>query len=290
MTDDGTRDGDAPAVAPLALSPFAFAPIGVIRTPFADRLAAPRQPYASDGAEGTVELFPGRGFEHALEDLDGWDRLWLVFVFHLNADAAFRPKVQPPRSTKRRGVFSTRSPHRPNPIGLSVVRLEEVRGLVLRVRDVDIIDGSPLLDIKPYVPYADAFPGARTGWLEPLARSEGASVASAKDPEPGFVVRWSEQARGQAAWLASAHGVELEAQVTRILALGPQPHAYRRIKVEGDGYRLALRDWRVRFRVAGREVTVEGIRTGYRPAQLAAPATAEVEVQRAFVERFPEGR
>jgi tRNA-Thr(GGU) m(6)t(6)A37 methyltransferase TsaA len=265
-----------------------FVPIGIVRSPFADRVSAPRQPAASREAQGTIELFPGRSYEHALEDLDGWERIWVVFCFHLNAPGVWRPKVLPPRSAgRRRGVFSTRSPHRPNPIGLSVVRLESVRGLVLHVRDLDMVDGSPVLDLKPYVPYADAFPDARTGWLSPLVPEPGAAVSAPTDPEPGFAVAWSPLAAEQAAWLRDHHGVDLVAPVDRVLELGPQPHPYRRIKPEGDGFSLAVKDWRVHFRVDGRDVTVETIRSGYRPAQLAAPATPEIAVQRAFVERFP---
>jgi tRNA-Thr(GGU) m(6)t(6)A37 methyltransferase TsaA len=268
---------------------ISFTPIGVAHTPFTDRVSAPRQPYAARAARGTIELFPGRDFEHALEDLGGWDRLWVIFCFHLNAPGVWRPKVLPPRSAgKRRGVFSTRSPHRPNPIGLSVVRLEEVRGLVLHVRDVDMIDGSPVLDLKPYVPYADAFVDARTGWLSPLAPAAApVEAANAVDPEPGFVVTWSPLATEQAAWLRREHGVDLEEPVNRVLELGPQPHPYRRIKAEGEGFRLAVKDWRVRFRVEGREVTVEAIRSGYRAAQLAEGATPDARVQQAFVATFP---
>lgn len=274
------------------LADVTFTPIGVVRTPFSDRVSTPRQPYAAQGAAGTIELVPGRDFEHALGDLEGWDRLWVVFCFHLNAPGTWRPKVLPPRSAgRRRGVFSTRSPHRPNPIGLSVVRLDEVRGLTLYVRDVDMIDGSPVLDLKPYVPYADAFPEARTGWLEPLAAAgEGAPGAGrAVDPEPGFTVVWSDAAAEQAAWLRGEHGVDLEEPVNRALSLGPQPHPYRRIKAEGAGYRLAVKDWRVRFHVEGRTVTVEGIGSGYRAGELAASVAPEVAVQRAFLARFARG-
>ena len=268
------------------LADVTFTPIGVARTPFPDRVSTPRQPYAAAGAKGTIELSPGRDFEHALSDLEGWDRLWVVFCFHLNPPGVWRPKVLPPRSAgRRRGVFSTRSPHRPNPIGLSVVRLDEVRGLTLHVSDVDMIDGTPVLDLKPYVPYADAFPGARTGWLEPLAAG-AAGEAPAVDPEPGFAVTWSARAEEQAAWLATEHGVALVEPVNRALSLGPQPHPYRRIKRDGDGFRLGVKDWRVRFRVEGRAVTVEGIESGYRAAELASATTPEVAVQRAFLARF----
>jgi tRNA-Thr(GGU) m(6)t(6)A37 methyltransferase TsaA len=266
------------------LAPVTFTPIGVVRTPFPDRVSTPRQPYAAAGVKGTIELFPGHDFEHALSDLEGWDRLWVIFCFHLNPPGVWRPKVLPPRSAgKRRGVFATRSPHRPNPIGLSVVRLDSVDGLVLHVRDVDIIDGSPVLDIKPYVPYADAFPDARTGWLEPLAPA-GSSEAP-RDPEPGFTVIWSEAAAAQAAWL-SERGVELRAPVDAVLSLGPQPHPYRRIKREGDGFRLAVKDWRIRFRVDGRVVTVDAITSGYRPGELATSILPEVALQREFVAYF----
>ena len=270
------------------LAPVTFTPIGVVRTPFLDRVSAPRQAAAGLGVKGTIELDPGRDFEHALEDLEGWDRLWVIFCFHLNE--GWRPKVLPPRSAqKRRGVFSTRSPHRPNPIGLSVVRLTAVRGLVLDVEDLDIVDGSPVLDLKPYVPYADAFPDARTGWLESL--TPGADVArsseSARDPDPGFEVAWSALATAQAAWLQHEHGIDLISRVNAVLTLGPQPHPYRRIKADGPGFRLAVKDWRARFRVEGRVVTVDSLGSGYRPAELATSSDPAVLVQRAFVARFP---
>src|SRR5882757_88927 len=120
-------------------------PIGFARTPFSDRASAPRQPSVAQGVRGTIELVPDARFEHALADLDAWDHIWVIFWFHLNE--GWRPKVLPPRSKKRRGVFSTRSPHRPNPIGLSVVELEAIEGLTLKIRNVDLLDGTPVLDI-----------------------------------------------------------------------------------------------------------------------------------------------
>ena len=251
-------------------------PIGFARTPFSDKASAPRQPYASEGAKGTIELLPNRDFEHALSDLDSWDHIWVIFWFHLNE--GWRPKVLPPRSKKRRGLFSTRSPHRPNPIGLSVVELESVRGLTLHVKNLDLVDGTPVLDIKPYVPFADAIASAKTGWLD------------ARDPAPAFTVAWSPLAQEQARWLAETHDVDLATRVTRTLSIGPEPHPYRRIKRRGEGYRLALKDWRIDFRVEGRAVTVDAIASGYRPRELATSAASSVAVHRAFVERFGDER
>jgi tRNA-Thr(GGU) m(6)t(6)A37 methyltransferase TsaA len=260
-----------PVVAPLSL-----VPIGVVRTPFAERVSAPRQAALAPHVPGTLVLDKGRDFEHALSDIEGWEYLWVLYWFHGNL--SWRPKVLPPRSRKRRGVFSTRSPHRPNPIGLSVVRLEKVTGLTLHVRGVDMLDGSPLLDIKPYVAYADAFPAARSGWLD---RDRAAPL----DPLPGYEVEWSPVATEQAAWLREEHGIDLVASIERVLCLGPEPHPYRRIRVHGGALRLAVKDWRVRFHVEGRRIAVESLATGYRPSQL-AEGTLVLAPHRQFVARF----
>jgi tRNA-Thr(GGU) m(6)t(6)A37 methyltransferase TsaA len=255
--------------------PLVFEPIGVVHSPFAEKASAPRQAATGADVEGTIELFPGRDLEHALEDLESWGRLWVLFVFH--RAEGWRPKVLPPRSTKRRGVLATRSPHRPNPIGLSAVRLVGVSGLTLRVRDLDILDGSPVLDLKPYVPYADAFPDAGSGWLEPIA-----------DPIPPAAVAWTDEARAQAAWL-SARGIDLAKPVDQALALGPKPSAYRRIRrLESapDELELAVKDWRVRFRANGANILVSSIHAGYRPRELALGTSPAIELARAFVEAF----
>lgn len=264
------------------MSPLTLEPIGFVHSPFRDKVSAPRQPAAALEITGRIELLPGRNYEHAIEDLGDWEYLWVIFWFHLNE--GWRPKVLPPRSTRRRGVLSTRSPHRPNPIGMSVVKLEAVAGLVLHIRNVDMIDGTPVLDIKPYVPYSDAIPNAGTGWLGNLP--SGPDGMTPKDPEPGFHVTWSELASAQASWLEECHEVKLREDVTRLLSLGPQPHPYRRIKREGDSLRLAMKDWRIQFRVEGRDVTVLTIRTGYRPAQLATRDDPALIPHRAFVTHF----
>lgn len=262
-------------------------PIGVIHTPFRERAQAPRQPRAAEGVAGIIELFPGHHYEDALSDLAGWDYIWVLFWFHRNH--GWRPKVLPPRSSKKRGMFATRTPHRPNPLGLSALRLQSIEGRVLHVCDVDLLDGTPVLDIKPYVSWTDAIPDARAGWLdEEETHALGKSAPRPEDPLGSYEVAFEDEASEQLVFLRR-HGVDLREQVRQVLALGPQPHAYRRIKLAKDGTGvLAIKDWRVRFRARGRKVRVLAVASGFRPKQLEEDAAGR-EVHRAFVARWGSG-
>lgn len=260
------------AVASLTLEP-----IGYLRTAFQEKVEAPRQPAAAGGTPGIIELLPGRNLEHAIEDLQGWQRIWVIFWFDRNQ--GWRPKVLPPRSTTgRKGVLATRSPHRPNPLGLSVLRLAKVEGLTLHVLDVDLLDGTPVLDIKPYVPYTDAFPDSASGWLADT------------DPKPAWTVQLAPAAEEQLAWIEGRSALPLRARIEATLQLGPQPHPYRRIRRSKDGAMvLAVQDWRAGFSVDGASVMVQRIQSGYRESQLAGseeiePAT--LALHRAFREQF----
>ena len=151
--------------------PVHFTPIGVLRSPYTERFGTPRQPPITAQVKGDamlparIELLADQGLEEGLVGLADFDRIWCLFVFHLNRGHAMT--VRSPRDPDGgRGLFATRSPHRPNNIGLSCLRLIGIEGRVLHVLGVDILDHTPVLDIKPYVPYADAFPDARAGWLE----------------------------------------------------------------------------------------------------------------------------
>ena len=155
-------------------------PIGFVRSPYAHRIDAPHQATVVDGtptgspAEAILELEPDLP-EEALRDLEGFERIWVIFVFHRSQGWA--PLVRPPRGRVKRGVLATRSPHRPNAIGLSAVELVAVEGRTLRLRGVDFLDGTPVLDLKPYVPYADAFPLAKAGWIDEVDRETGLNSA-----------------------------------------------------------------------------------------------------------------
>jgi len=141
---------------------YALRPIGVIRTPHRDPSETPIQPVFAEGCPGRVEVFPE--YAEGLADVEGFSHLHLIYVFHRAKEMKLR--VKPFLQDEEHGVFATRSPRRPNPIGMSLVRLVGREGNVLRVEDVDILDGTPLLDIKPYSPRFDRRDDARSGWQE----------------------------------------------------------------------------------------------------------------------------
>jgi tRNA-Thr(GGU) m(6)t(6)A37 methyltransferase TsaA len=144
-----------------------FEPIGIIHTPFTEQKGTPIQPTRADGAEGTIEVF--EPFRPGLADLDGFSHI--VLLYHLDRSSGYKLRVVPYLDTRERGLFATRAPRRPNPIGLSVVELMSIDDGILRVRNVDMLDSTPLLDIKPYVPEFDTPPEIRIGWLRDVHSS-----------------------------------------------------------------------------------------------------------------------
>ena len=159
---------------PGPLDPVTFRPIGVVRTPFTDIDGMPVQPTAAIGTPGRIELDPA--FAEGLADVDGFSHL--VLLYHLHEVRASRLTVTPFLDIRSHGIFATRSPARPNPIGLSTVRVVAVGASTIEIEDVDMLDGTPLLDMKPYVPAFDDRPGASIGWFAgrldrlPEARSD----------------------------------------------------------------------------------------------------------------------
>jgi len=235
------------------LPAFSLRPIGLIHTPFKDRADATRQPRAEARlGEGTIILNPSHNFKQALEDLDGFEFIWVISWFHKNKN--WKPKVLPPRgSRKKRGVFATRSPYRPNPIGLSLARLILIEGRTIRIAETDLLDGTPILDLKPYLPDEEAFPDARAGWL-----------SHSRSSENEFAVRWSEHARKQAQWLAENFQIELVPNAERVLTRDVAPHPYRRIsKTDSGSLQLAIKSWRVEFAVSNHTVEILRIHSGY---------------------------
>jgi tRNA-Thr(GGU) m(6)t(6)A37 methyltransferase TsaA len=150
-------------------------PIGSIHSPFTKPEDMPIQPAGAAGVKGAVEVF--EDYRSGLQDLDGFSHIILLYHFHLSH--SFDLQVVPFMDTESRGLFATRAPKRPNPIGFSIVQLDKIEDGVLHVQNVDILDGTPLLDIKPYVPAFDAQQEVRTGWLE----HRGKTVANRKSDD-----------------------------------------------------------------------------------------------------------
>jgi tRNA-Thr(GGU) m(6)t(6)A37 methyltransferase TsaA len=139
-----------------------YNPIGIVHTPFNDLEGMPIQPASAEGVKGRVEVFDE--YQEGLKDLEGFSHIILLYHFHKSA--GYNLRVVPFLDTETRGLFATRAPKRPNPIGLSVVKLCGIEGSCIHIENVDILDGTPLLDIKPYVPEFDTQPDIRIGWLE----------------------------------------------------------------------------------------------------------------------------
>ncbi len=257
---------------------FVFHPIGVLSSPRRNRYDVPRQGVLDDTHEARVLLHEGQNFEQAIDDLRGFERIWLLYVFHRNE--GWKPRVQVPRHRKDKvGVFATRAPYRPNPIGLSCVRLLEVEGLMLRVTECDLIDGTPILDIKPYVPYADAFPDAAAGWV----RAE----------EEKYRVQLAPRAMQQLLWLRS-EDIDMLPFIESQLEADPIEGDRKRVSPmdeESGRYELAYRTWRVVFHVDNDEhiVHVEAVRSGYTPEERASDDDPyeDKQVHRNYAEEYP---
>jgi tRNA-Thr(GGU) m(6)t(6)A37 methyltransferase TsaA len=141
---------------------IAYRPIGIIHSPFKTPTGSPIQPSAAEGTEARIEIFAE--FAEGLQDLAGFSHIFLIYHFHLSK--RFALKLKPFLDDQQRGLFATRAPSRPNPIGISVVRLMKIESPNLYIQNVDVIDGTPLLDIKPYVPAFDVHPADKIGWIE----------------------------------------------------------------------------------------------------------------------------
>ena len=148
---------------------YTVRPIGVVRSPFRVHAGTPRQPRSGLGADGFVVV--RHGLQNLLRDLDGFSHVWLVAW--LCYARGWNDLVQPPRDSQKRGLFATRAPPRPNPIGISLVEMRAVRKRVLHIGPHDLLDGTPVLDVKPYPSYADSVPDARHGWVDELGEDAG---------------------------------------------------------------------------------------------------------------------
>ena len=217
---------------------YALEPIGIVRSGFREKFGIPRQPGLVSKMPADLEIFPPFDRDEAFRGLEGFSHVWILFVFHANAQRnSWKPTVRPPRlgGNTRLGVFATRSGFRPNPIGMSAVSLEgfsRKKGrLVLHLRGVDLLDGTPVLDIKPYLPYADSLPHATGGF---------ADTRPATDKDVTFTPEAEQACRD-----AELDHPGFSEIVVQLLRSDPRP-AYRGGCPDGKDFGLALYDRNVR--------------------------------------------
>ena len=232
-----------------------ISPIGFVRSGCSVKFYAPNQPDYDSGQRNLIELNQDSRLELALSDLEGFDRIWLVSWFHKNS--TWRPRVLPPRGpANRRGVFATRSPHRPNPIGLTSVQLFAVQGRFLEVGPLDLIDGTPILDIKPYLRTVDAYPESSLGWLE--------EVEAAASQPAQYTITISPQASREIQWLQENFSIDFTERAFHLLSHDPHPHRTRRIlKIADNHFRIACGAWRMYFSLHDNQVMILEIDKGY---------------------------
>lgn len=220
--------------------------IGYIRSPFTEKFGIPRQPGLAPSITAEVVLEPEFSRMDAVTGLEQCSHIWLLFIFSRAVRDGWKPRVRPPRlgGNQKLGVFATRAPFRPNPIGLSAVELLDIRmqgkNLVLEVRGADLLDGTPIIDIKPYLPYADILPDAHFDIADSAKRL----------PQP---VQFSESAEQEYQQLRADYPGALYAQICELLACDPRP-AYQSDHTRVYGVRLY--DLNIRFRITDQLIEV----------------------------------
>jgi tRNA (adenine37-N6)-methyltransferase len=235
---------------------FSFKPIGRIFTPFTEKFGVPRQSLMVSEARGVLKLNPDPDFRLALTRLEDFSHLWVVFVFDKHIEKGWRPTIRPPRvdAPRKIGVFASRSPHRPNPIGLSVVKLDRIdwdarEGIEIHLSGVDFLNDTAVLDIKPYIPYADRVIEATGGWAE--------------GDIPRYPVSFSEKSREQISRIVDQEYPHFQKLLTELIQFDPRPtsqkrtHAIEQIESEGLKYGFNLLDYDVKWEIrsAGIHIT-----------------------------------
>ncbi|MGA1741369.1 MAG: tRNA (N6-threonylcarbamoyladenosine(37)-N6)-methyltransferase TrmO [Pseudohongiellaceae bacterium] len=225
-------------------------PIAYINTPYKQKFAIPRQPNLVREAHGEIIFENDFADPNCLRGIEQFSHLWLVFVFHETADKGWAPTVQPPRlgGKENMGIFATRSTFRPNPIGLSVVEnlgwKQQGASLTLQVGGLDLLDGTPILDIKPYLPYADALPQAKAGFAETA-------------PSSAYEIRYSVDAELSLQELESSYP-DLRSFISSVLKQDPRP-AWRKKEQDTKRYGMTLYHLNIKWQVYERYIEVISI-------------------------------
>jgi len=238
--------------------------IGVLESCFREKFGTPRQPHLVPGSTARLRIHPRYSPEHSLAGLSDFSHVWLIAWFHLNTNKTFHPKIHPPRLRGGKiGVFASRSPHRPNPLGLSLAKLVRVEGDTLYLSGIDLIDGTPILDIKPYLPFSDAAADPLSGWVP-------------ANDFPELKVELSPRAAREIAAADPSGKQELAGLITATLRHDPRNMRDATQMKDGAELEFFLCDREVHFTVSGGTATVT----------LVAPAAA---FEKKFRRERPKG-
>jgi tRNA-Thr(GGU) m(6)t(6)A37 methyltransferase TsaA len=215
---------------------FNLKPIGYVESHLKERYEAAHQGVYGDDIKSIIRLARNENYEQALADLEGFERIWVIYCFHLNNN--WKPMVTPPRNKgKKVGVFASRSPHRPNGLGLSCVTLERIEGLNLYISNSDILDGSPVLDIKPYLPWSDSFPESKTGWAKTGERKV-------------YTVEFSDRVLLICNKILEEEGVNLAGYAKVQLTFEPWDTSRKRIELKDTGlFGLTYQKWQIIYSI-----------------------------------------
>ncbi|MGZ3781793.1 MAG: tRNA (N6-threonylcarbamoyladenosine(37)-N6)-methyltransferase TrmO [Pseudobdellovibrionaceae bacterium] len=263
----------------MAPAKIELSPIGIFHTDQVQPYEAGRQP-DDFHSEGFLELYPGQNFEQALIGLEIGQRIWILFSFHHNPN--WHPMVLPPRGLDHKvGVFGTRSPYRPNGIGMSCVKIKKIEKLKIYVEGADLLDKSPILDIKPYVAYADSFPGEKPVWLKDAVQ---------------HAVHFSEPAQEKLRWLESQDVTQFKSFLRHQLEYEPTNSRKKRVKKytsslynSSEIFMISYRTWRALFFIKDETVLVENIFSGYSEQDFSQSEDpySDKEIHRKFKILFP---
>lgn len=216
------------------------------------KLTAPRQSGMDRGQSGTIHVLPA--FRDCLQDLEGFDHIWVIFQFHLNQ--SWKPLVLPPRSKTKRGVFATRSPYRPNSIGISCVKIKAIDDLAIQVVDTDLVNNTPIFDIKPYLAYCDSFPNASQGW-------------TAESESEKFTLNISQKVLQCIQWIQERTDLPFLETLHNQLEFDPLNSKKKRVKrVSNNQHIFSYRTWRIHFEVQKQIITILSIKSGYTPSEM----------------------
>ena len=225
-----------------ATTDITLQPIGIVSSPYKEKFAIPRQPGLVSSAKGIIKLLGAVNNSDSVRELVQFSHIWLLFIFHGTQAQGWKPLVRPPRlgGNKKIGVLATRSTFRPNPIGMSVVKLDKVaqldQDIILHISGMDLLDQTPIVDIKPYIPYSDAIPTANAGFAQ-------------QQPQVSLNVTFSEHAQLTLQALANELP-DLTLLIEQVLAQDPRP-AYKQTKADDKVYGMSLYHLNIQWRMLG---------------------------------------